>query len=84
MKIFKNIFWVLYRIWFYVLVALPILILFPFLIVSILKESWYPYFFKLARIWARFILIGMGFNLKIKNVQTSQKNFKVFAACLTE
>jgi len=74
MKIFKNIFWVLYRIWFYVLVALPILILFPFLIVSILKESWYPYFFKLARIWARFILMGMGFNLKIENQQTPEKN----------
>ena len=74
MKIFKNIFWVLYRIWFYVLVALPILILFPFLIVSILKESWYPYFFKLARIWARFILIGMGFNVKIENQQGLEKN----------
>jgi len=74
MKIFKNIFWVLYRIWFYVLVALPILILFPFLIVSILKESWYPYFFKLDRIWARFILIGMGFNVKIENQQRLEKN----------
>jgi 1-acyl-sn-glycerol-3-phosphate acyltransferase len=74
MKIFKKIFWVLYRIWFYVLVALPILILFPFLIVSISKESWYPYFFKLARIWARFILIGMGFNVKIENQQRLEKN----------
>lgn len=74
MKVFKNIFWVLYRIWFYVLVALPILILFPILIVSILKESWYPYFFKLARIWARFILIGMGFKVKIENQQALEKN----------
>ncbi|MFH6767406.1 lysophospholipid acyltransferase family protein [Gaetbulibacter aquiaggeris] len=74
MKVFKNIFWVLYRIWFYVLVALPILILFPILIISILKESWYPYFFKLARIWARFILIGMGFNVKIEKQQALEKN----------
>jgi 1-acyl-sn-glycerol-3-phosphate acyltransferase len=74
MKIFKKIFWVLYRIWFYILVTLPILILFPILIISILKESWYPYFFKLARIWARFILIGMGFKVKIENQQTLQKN----------
>ena len=65
---------VLYRIWFYILVTLPILILFPILIISILKESWYPYFFKLARIWARFILIGMGFKVKIENQQTLQKN----------
>ncbi|WMI68881.1 1-acyl-sn-glycerol-3-phosphate acyltransferase [Mangrovimonas sp. YM274] len=66
MKIFKYIFWLLYRIWFYILVAVPIIILFPFLILSILKESWYPFFFRLARIWARFILIGMGFRVKIE------------------
>jgi len=55
-------------------VALPILILFPLLILSILKEIWYPYFFKLARIWARIILIGMGFNTKITRAQIPEKN----------
>lgn len=70
MSIFKYIFWVLYRIWFYILVALPILIMFPILVISILKEQWYPYFFKLARVWAKFILIGMGFNSKIDYEQT--------------
>lgn len=69
MKLFKYIFWVLYRIWFYILVALPIIILFPILVVSILKESWYPFFFKIARFWAYFILIGMGFNVKIEREQ---------------
>lgn len=66
MKLVKYPFWLLYRIWFYLLVAAPIIVLFPLLIISILKESWYPYFFKLARIWAKFILIGMGFQTKIK------------------
>ena len=70
MKVFKYIFWVLYRIWFYILVAVPILIMFPILFVSILKESWYPYFFKIARIWAKIILIGMGFRYKIESEQT--------------
>ena len=69
MKLFKSIFWVIYRIWFYVLVALPILILLPILIISILRESWYPFFFKLARFWAWFILIGMGFQVKIQREQ---------------
>lgn len=73
MKIFKYIFWVFYRIWFYILVALPIIVLFPVLLISILKESWYPFFFKLARIWAKFILIGMGFNYKIEREQTPEK-----------
>ncbi len=53
--------WILWRIWFYLLVLVPILVFFPFLIFSILKESWYPYFFKIARLWGKIILYGMGF-----------------------
>ena len=74
MKIFKSIFWVLYRVWFYILVAIPIVILFPILIVSILKESWYPFFFRIARLWAWFILIGMGFRVKIERESIPKKN----------
>ncbi len=59
----------MYRIWFYILVGLPILILFPILLISISKESWYPYFFKIARLWAKFILVGMGFRWKIEREQ---------------
>ena len=66
MRVFKYPFWILYRIWFYILVALPIIVLFPILIISISKEEWYPLFFKLARFWAKFILIGMGFRYIIK------------------
>ncbi|MFL1010639.1 lysophospholipid acyltransferase family protein [Flavisericum labens] len=72
MKIFKNIFYTLYRIWFYVLVALPIVALFPVLLISISKESWYPFFFKLARFWAKFILLGMGFVYKIERNETPE------------
>ncbi|MEZ4875285.1 MAG: lysophospholipid acyltransferase family protein [Flavobacteriaceae bacterium] len=56
----------LYRIWFYVLVTVPILVLFPVLLISISKESWYPFFFKLARLWSKFILMGMGFYPKVR------------------
>lgn len=70
MAIFKYPFWVLYRIWFYVLVAIPIIVMFPILIISISRERWYPLFFKLARIWSKFILIGMGFGYKIKREET--------------
>jgi 1-acyl-sn-glycerol-3-phosphate acyltransferase len=66
MKILKNTFHILYRIWFYVLLTIPIIVLFPLLIISILKESWYPFFFKLARLWATIILFGMGFYPVIK------------------
>ena len=70
MIVFKYIFWVLYRVWFYILVAIPIIVLLPILVISILKESWYPYFFRLARFWAKFILTGMGFQVRIEREQT--------------
>ncbi len=69
MRVFKIIFWVLWRIWFYVLMAIPILVMLPFLVISILKEKWYPYFFVMARIWAKTILFGMGFWYKIEREQ---------------
>ena len=72
MKILKYPFWILYRIWFYILITVPILVLFPILLVSILKEEWYPYFFRLARLWAKIILIGMGFRWIIRSEQTPE------------
>jgi 1-acyl-sn-glycerol-3-phosphate acyltransferase len=60
MKIFRFILIILYRIWFYLLVAFSTLVLCPLLFISISKESWYPFFFKLARVWAKLILFGMG------------------------
>ncbi|MES2544471.1 MAG: lysophospholipid acyltransferase family protein [Bacteroidota bacterium] len=74
MKILKNIFWVLWKIWFYILLGLPILIMFPFLLISILKEKWYPYFFIMARIWAKIILYGMGFYYKVEKEEELEEN----------
>lgn len=65
----KMLFWIIWRIWFYILLGLPIILMLPFLIVSILKEKWYPYFFVMARIWARFILFGMGFYYRVEREQ---------------
>ena len=69
MKIIKIIFWVVWRIWFYAMMGVPIIIMFPFLVISILKEEWYRYFFVMARIWAKFILITSGFYWKVKSEQ---------------
>ena len=46
--------------------AIPIIVMFPFLFISILKEKWYPYFFVMARIWAKIILFGMGFRVELE------------------
>ena len=61
LKLIKNIGHLLYRIWFYILVALPILLFFPFLLAATFSEKTYPQFFWLARnLWAKTILFGMG------------------------
>jgi 1-acyl-sn-glycerol-3-phosphate acyltransferase len=60
MKLLKQIFATFYRIWFFLIVAVATLLLFPFLVVSILKHSWYPFFFKVARAWSAIIIYGIG------------------------
>lgn len=66
MKFLKYPLSLLYRIWFYILVLVPIIILFPFILATILSEKTYPLFFKIARIWSKIILFGMGFNYSIE------------------
>ena len=72
MKIIRNIAIIFYRVWFYILMFVYILFFLPILIVSIIKEEWYPLFFKMARGWSKFILFGMGF---IPNV-TREVNYQ--------
>jgi 1-acyl-sn-glycerol-3-phosphate acyltransferase len=74
MNILYNILRLFWRVWFYVLLFFSIVLLFPLLIISILKETWYPYFFRLARAWAAIILYGMGFIPKIKAEQKILKD----------
>lgn len=60
MKVFKQIFAAFYRIWFYLIIAFFTILLFPFLLISILKHSWYPFFFKVARTWSILVIYGIG------------------------
>jgi len=69
MKVVKYFLWTLWRIWFYIVMAIPILVLSPFLILSVSFDATYPIFFALARFWAKFILYGMGFYYKIEREQ---------------
>lgn len=81
MKSIKIILWILWRIWFYILMAVPILVFFPILILTILSEKGYPYFFKIARIWAKFILLGMGFHYKVEREESidPKKSYMIVA-----
>ena len=59
--VLKKIGQALYRIWFYILVAIPIFLFFPFLLLFTISEKTYTQFFWLARnIWANVVLYGMG------------------------
>lgn len=65
MSIIKKIAVALWKVWFYILMLVVILILSPLLIISILKETWYGMFFRLAQIWARIIMLCMGLLPKV-------------------
>jgi 1-acyl-sn-glycerol-3-phosphate acyltransferase len=69
MRGIKIVLWLLWRIWFYILMTIPILVMLPFLLLSIISEKGYPYFFKMARIWAKVILFGMGFYYRVEKNQ---------------
>lgn len=60
MKLLQFIFVPLYRLWFYLLLGIATIVFSPFLLASIVKPSWYPTFFKVARLWSEFIIFGMG------------------------
>jgi len=70
LKFLKKCGQAIYRVWFYLLVALPILVFFPFLLVTSLSERSYPQFFWLARnVWAKTILYGMFCFPRVKTMQ---------------
>jgi 1-acyl-sn-glycerol-3-phosphate acyltransferase len=80
-KLIVNVFRFLWRIWFYVLFGVILLLATPFLLIVTAKEKWYPWFFKLAQIWAKIILVGMGFRVSQKVIEEPlQEKSYVFIA----
>lgn len=73
MKAIKRIVILLYRLWFYFLVVIPIFALLPLLLISVMRKSWYPMFYRLAQIWARVILYGSGLIPQIERQAHTEK-----------
>jgi len=71
MKPLKNLSIFLFRMWFYLLVVIPIFAMLPLLLISVMRKSWYPLYYRLAQIWARFILYGSGFWPQVKRLQNT-------------
>ena len=74
MKFIKMPFQLLWRIWFYVLVFCTLIILLPFFLILSSKESYYPSFWKLIRVWSYMIVYGMGFRLSIERKEELDRN----------
>lgn len=51
-----------------------ILIMIPFLLILTAKESYYPTFWKMVRIWSKVLIYGMGFRLKVKRDQELERD----------
>lgn len=73
MKILKIAFWILWRIWFYVLIMVPIIVLFPVLFFLVLTDKTYTLFYRVARFWGKTVLFGMGFYYKVEFEQPLEK-----------
>ena len=74
MKYIKIPFLLIWRTWFYLLIIVTVILMVPFLLVLTAKESYYPTFWKMMRIWAKILIYGMGFSLKITNDEEIDSN----------
>jgi len=72
MKFLLNIFRLIWRLWFYGVFLVTIIVIFPILIVVTSSDNLYPIFFKIARLWAKTILFLMGFKVKTTYLETIQ------------
>ncbi len=57
----KKLFYILWRSWFYIMMALPLIITFPILLIATARSEWYPFFFRFARFWATWVIYTTGF-----------------------
>lgn len=73
MKVLRYFLILLWRIWFYILAGVPIILFSPILILFSSREKWYPQMYVMARLWASIILIGMGFIPKAKRLAKLEK-----------
>ncbi|TSE04890.1 lysophospholipid acyltransferase family protein [Aquimarina algiphila] len=81
MQLLRNILILLWRIWFYILMGIPILIMFPLLLVLSSTEKLYPQFFVVARFWAKIVLYGSGFIPRVtKEESVDRKKSYMFVA----
>lgn len=80
MEFFKNILRVIWRVWFYVLFAAMLLIMFPFLLTFAIKEKHYPIFWRFVRILSKVLVYGTGFRID-KTIEQKIERNKSYMFC---
>lgn len=81
MKYLLYPFRLIWRIWFYLLMIVSVLVMIPFLLVLLSDEKYYNSFWKMMRIWSFYLIYGMGFRLKIdKEEKIDPKKSYMFVA----
>lgn len=73
-KFLKIPFLIIWRLWFYILMIITILVLSPFMLMFSFKEAHYPMFWKGARVLSKVLIYGMGFRLKVQEDQVVDSN----------
>ena len=77
----KKTLLVLWRIWFYLLTAIPVILLFPILAIVLFFPNGYWFLFWIARnIWSPFVLLGTGFWIKRTNSIPELKSTSIIIA----
>lgn len=66
MKFIKTPFLLIWRLWFYLLITGTVILMSPLLFILSIKESYYPYLWRLVRIWAKVLIYCMGFRLNFQ------------------
>ena len=74
MKFIKYTAILIWRIWFYAWALGTVVVAFPLLLISLFKESWYPWFYKIGHAWGKTLLFIMGFKAKIISSQDIDTN----------
>ena len=71
--VLKYIVYPAWRIWFYLLIILMILLMFPLLLIATSSIRFYNMYFFLARLWGKVVLYGMGFYPSVETEERLEK-----------
>lgn len=74
MKIFSKIWSAVYHLWYYVVIFISIVLIFPGLFLTSINPKNYRNFFFWSGVWGKIVLIGMGLGWRVRGFKQQFKN----------